>query len=465
MKFKRFLSLILCLTLMFQFYIFKYHEVTAEASDFAMPSDAYLKSVIAPLLVSAGLVFRSQQALDDTVQKVQLRIIQGGLDSTVPRPPNDPKPPRTWKEVLTALATGYVVYDVATGLYKNVVSIGSDFFHFIKTWVDDNFNVGDNKILVLDGFTTISGVMAYGDLPYQHYPLKTFYVSPNKYLNYIFLDRNNVNQYFGFKLKENASYVELRVHSTSNWNRVIYQFVSFDSNGKEIPGGGLELGDKTYAASGYNYEISFGVFDKPYNEIFTNNNEYYVNGKDNIVDNPNFDWSNIFTGDKTLVLPVETSPLGLPSFTPDGLPVPELSPDYMVNVNPDVIPEQNPTGIKYSPDGSELPEPVSPTYPDDLPHVDIDNPNKRSLLLSKFPFCLPWDLKNLFSLFLAPAEAPRFEIDFIPPAFKSKVGIEGSTQFVLDMSDFPLVGKMSRFFSFLSACLGLILVSRRIMNS
>ncbi len=443
MKFKRFLSLILCLTLMFQFYIFKYHEVTAEASDFAMPSDAYLKSVIAPLLVSAGLVFRSQQALDDTVQKVKLRIIQGGLDSTVPRPPNDPKPSRTWKEVLTALATGYVVYDVATGLYKNVVSIGSDFFHFIKTWVDDNFNVGDNLTVYYNNFqeVDVSNVKANS---YFH----NLYIEPNDYFTYI------VKRSDGIIYNSTVRFYDYTVAG-------MYQFYLDGSRYSFRPNSvqNFTLGIRKDS----NDKFYYIVHKQPVVEV--DPLEINIYGERNFVDNPNYDWNNNFTGDKTLVLPVETSPLGLPSFTPDGLPVPELSPDYMVNVNPDSVPQQNPTGIKYNPDSSQLPEPVSPTYPDDLPHVDIDNPNKRSLLLSKFPFCLPWDLKNLFSLFLAPAEAPRFEIDFIPPAFKSKVGIEGSTQFVLDMSDFPLVGKMSRFFSFLSACLGLILVSRRIMNS
>lgn len=454
MKFKRFLSLILCLTLMFQFYIFKYHEVTAEASDFAMPSDTYLKSVIAPLLVSAGLVFRSQQALDDTVQKVKLRIIQGGLDSTVPRPPNDPKPSRTWKEVLTALATGYVVYDVATGLYKNVVSIGSDFFHFVKTWVDDNFKEGEN--IVYDNFFRVS------DLPLVPYDSNTYkYLLDFHFEKFYFYDINFIPVERFFLSTDGSGNLLYKNYNNSNTYTYPLKMCQVIYNGQ----------NRLYLKSGVSNvimskDISYvSSFYIPLNSDVPDVSNVSIDGKENIVDNPNYDWNNQYTGDKTLVLPVETSPLGLPSFTPDGFPVPELSPDYMVNVNPDVIPEQNPTGIKYSPDGSELPEPVSPTYPDDLPHVDIDNPNKRSLLLSKFPFCLPWDLKNLFSLFLAPAEAPRFEIDFIPPTFKSKVGIEGSTQFVLDMSDFPLVGKMSRFFSFLSACLGLILVSRRIMNS
>ncbi|MPN63683.1 hypothetical protein SDC9_211448 [bioreactor metagenome] len=86
--------------------------------------------------------------------------------------------------------------------------------------------------------------------------------------------------------------------------------------------------------------------------------------------------------------------------------------------------------------------------------------------MMKFPFCLPYDLKNLFGLLLAPAQPPKFEIDFMRDSgLNAKIGVKGSTKIIYDMEKFPLVGELSRFFSLIGTCLGLILVTRKIMNS
>lgn len=447
MKFKKIICLILCFSMIFQIFIY---DNKINATETLPLNDEYMKAIIATALVAGGLYFQSEQALNDTVEKVKLKIIEGGLNSTVPQPPGSPRPPRSWQDIITSFASVYLIYDAVNGCFKQVVDIGDDFFSWIKNWIDENFDVGDNSVQVHKGVTssTIDNIIKSS----VHY-LTTDYGTA-----YVILKRYDVNG----KIYWSGNSILTTKFETKNFN--FENVISSDIDIYLIKAGDV-LRFRIYSNNDtptfYDANVVNGLFTPP--DI----SQDTVIGTDNVVDNPNYDWNNATSGNKSIAFDVATDPLGQPLLDPNGLPVPNLTPDFMVGVQPGSVPQQNINGVPYVPPGTgTVTEPVAPPYPAELPNVEVDTPNKRSLLMKKFPFCLPYDLKNLFSLLNASAEAPKIEIDFLKDSgINSKIGVKGSTKFVYDMEKFPLVGQLSRFFSLISACLGLILATRRIMNS
>lgn len=81
------------------------------------------------------------------------------------------------------------------------------------------------------------------------------------------------------------------------------------------------------------------------------------------------------------------------------------------------------------------------------------------LFKEKFPFCLPWDLYNLFAVLAAEPEAPKFVI----PYKNNMLGID--EEYVLDFSKYEDAAKIIRFFTGAAFVLALILISRKLTGS
>ena len=81
------------------------------------------------------------------------------------------------------------------------------------------------------------------------------------------------------------------------------------------------------------------------------------------------------------------------------------------------------------------------------------------LFKTKFPFCLPWDLYNLFAVLAAEPEAPKFVI----PYKNNMLGID--EEYVLDFSKYEDAAKIIRFFTGAGFVLALILISRKLTGS
>ena len=81
------------------------------------------------------------------------------------------------------------------------------------------------------------------------------------------------------------------------------------------------------------------------------------------------------------------------------------------------------------------------------------------LFKEKFPFCLPWDLYNLFAGLQAEEEAPRFVVPF---KFE-RLGID--EEIVIDFSDYEEQIKIIRFFIGAMFVLALIMISRKIIGA
>lgn len=105
---------------------------------------------------------------------------------------------------------------------------------------------------------------------------------------------------------------------------------------------------------------------------------------------------------------------------------------------------------------------------DDTKEDPDTKPNKPSipglslpeiLFKEKFPFCLPWDVYNVFANLVAEPEAPVFEIpmkwEFLDIDYTLKI----------DFSMFDEIAKISRFFSSLGFVVFLILISRKVIGA
>lgn len=109
---------------------------------------------------------------------------------------------------------------------------------------------------------------------------------------------------------------------------------------------------------------------------------------------------------------------------------------------------------------------------DDTKDDISDNPNTKPkkpsipsmslpeiLFKEKFPFCLPWDIYNLFVGLQAEAEAPRF----VMPFKFERLGID--EEIVIDFSDYEEQIKIIRFFTGAMFVLALVMISRKIIGA
>lgn len=100
---------------------------------------------------------------------------------------------------------------------------------------------------------------------------------------------------------------------------------------------------------------------------------------------------------------------------------------------------------------SDKTKPKFPTAPElSLPEI---------LFKEKFPFCLPWDLYNVFANLVAEPEAPVFKFPFV----FERLGID--YEFTIDLSQFDDLARVSRFFSSVSFVIFLILQSRKMVGA
>lgn len=122
--------------------------------------------------------------------------------------------------------------------------------------------------------------------------------------------------------------------------------------------------------------------------------------------------------------------------------VPQLTPTI------ETLPAPTPTPI--------VPVPETPPELEDI--EDLGLPSLGQALFSKFPFCIPNDLRNVFMILKAEPETPYWEVNLTGEA----LGIDSN--FVIDFSEYEIVGQMSRWGSVISFCLFLIINTKRLIG-
>lgn len=97
----------------------------------------------------------------------------------------------------------------------------------------------------------------------------------------------------------------------------------------------------------------------------------------------------------------------------------------------------------------------TPEQPDeDKPDLNgLGLPALGAALVTRFPFSIPWDVVKGIKLVAAPAEAPRWEVDFLAPIAGRVGGWKGSTKVVIDMGEYPIIGQLCRWTSMIGFCL------------
>ena len=364
----------------------------------------------------------------------------------------------------TAANSGRWVLDAGTGLYKHVVSVSNDLWQGIKSVVDSLWNVGDNEIteggetsvdLSITGITYYYNSMTglnnlplilncdFGD---GHAWVYTFYLNSsgvicrNGVMDGVHQDTltypSRTNLYF--ELSSSSAFVY--VNYSTDPMEVSQRTQTFCSNRSVVvsaTSGGVVVVGTVYGDAG-------------------------------VLDNPDWDWENKDTGKKDLpfIPPMKDLP-GLPSLPGTG--VSDVI-DYdsvkkgLVGKTAQDLALENVGGLTIAQDGTIVNEGVTDTVVTPEPGVEGQT-SLKYLFFSKFPFCLPWDLKNAFTLLVAPAEAPAWEIDLVPAGVKNRMGIASDTKWVIDMEGLEVVGQLSRWTSTISFCLSLIVLTRRIIRS
>ena len=98
-------------------------------------------------------------------------------------------------------------------------------------------------------------------------------------------------------------------------------------------------------------------------------------------------------------------------------------------------------------------------YPADLPQINAPS----NLWTDKFPFCLPFDIYNLFASFSAAPEIPEFHILVLP---ENSFGLKNEEiYFDVDFEPYDKLVKIFRFFICAGFVVFLILITRKLIGS
>lgn len=109
-------------------------------------------------------------------------------------------------------------------------------------------------------------------------------------------------------------------------------------------------------------------------------------------------------------------------------------------------------------------EPTAPPIDVDIPDIDgLGLGALSAALVSRFPFSIPWDVAKGVELLAAPAKAPYWEVDLFEPIAYRVGGWKGDTTIVIDMSQFEIIGQLSRWTSTIGFCLILASGTKRLI--
>lgn len=109
--------------------------------------------------------------------------------------------------------------------------------------------------------------------------------------------------------------------------------------------------------------------------------------------------------------------------------------------------------------------PQNPDVPRTKDEIYEDNTVNASMtfdLKNVFPFCIPWDIYNIFSYLNQEPKAPKFEIPI--PSYDRNGKLTMTNTITIDLSMFDSVALVFRVCLFLLFCLGLAFVTRALIR-
>ena len=151
-------------------------------------------------------------------------------------------------------------------------------------------------------------------------------------------------------------------------------------------------------------------------------------------------------------LPIFPSTPLVPSVPVAPIPAPEtLDPGQNKDYTPNLTEISN--GIKQLPE--RIINPIKKLFiPDKVDNIDFSPLNVP--LTRKFPFSIPWDLKNMIVIFDSPPIPPKFEFNI---SF-----FDDECPIVWDFAIFNELAEITRFFVLMGVIVGLILITRNLIR-
>ena len=299
------------------------------------------KQTLIPTLISAGLVFSSKESIekaaDDTIEWLK----QQGFDWKPPDEPDGPNLEDVIREMLKAVTLVSASYEIG----KGIVKIPKMFWELIKSFVDDNYDEGENYSdenflngyingyayeILIDGQGTFNVVIKIkiNDGDYQNLanlfnasPGRTLYIRSFNVSDIIKIDSTRVRVYYSYKYH-------------------VFKDGVFDNEVFKEDNAIFNIGTTVYE-------------ENPYPE------EQYIYGTPGIVDNPNYDWNNNYTDNKEIPIPIETDVYGNFKTDENGYYLPSIDTEDWVGVQPVEIPNLDPSGTPI-PEIPEMPEVENP---------------------------------------------------------------------------------------------------------
>lgn len=433
---KRGISLFMCCAIVFaSCFSLRANAIVAALPALAAESPA-VASFLANLLVTAGLSAGSSAVLSATVDDVWAAL-----------------PTDTQTGLVTATAGGSIVIDPTTGSYKYVSIVPDDLWQFVKSAVGSLFNEGDNSLYSYDSVALDN----YAGLP--SYSLYTSGVSSQLPLHITYLYQGSIytqNMWFDgdiFHFTENGSNVAILtdVNTVTMHSDSVNMYIVIDYSDQ-------------HSTLNSTYPLSWLTSFSYLNPTLLGD----ITGASGTVDNTEYDWSNTSVDAKAIVLNPELSADGSIALDDAGNVVVDYTKtaEGLIDLTYEDLAGIDATGIPVSTTdtSSTITDEATTDYTAQPEAGTESNTSLKALMFSKFPFCLPWDIKNAFSLLLATPTAPHWTVDIFE-SVRSKFGITGNTTIDINMDDFEVVGTVCRWTSTISFCIALIVLTRKIIRS
>lgn len=201
-----------------------------------------------------------------------------------------------------------------------------------------------------------------------------------------------------------------------------------------------------------------------------NRNQFNLNISPNFNPNYNYDVADPTTINNYIQDTQEAIEQGDPQLDIGGI-LADLVANLQIAINPNPQPTGNPfpTTVPY-PTGVPQPTavPVEDTIPDQPEQEpkptntpEEDEKNKQGMatpeLALKFPFCIPFDIADMFTMFMEQRRAPQFHIVF-------DLGSWGEYPLDVDLSPWDEVAALVRLLELIVFIAGLIMVARKLIG-
>lgn len=443
--------LILCVVL-FNIYAM---QQEAHASAVVIGGVALLIAFTVTALVAWGVTFSSQQAAQQAAENIV-------YDTTY-----DANADGYNDYIVDAATTGHAVYDVVTGAYKWVSRIADEDLQWWRDYIHSHYTAGAN-------IKNVQFTQSVSEGSYDNSSLA--YYDSNEFLASLSSGFQSVISYYNLTSITGVYWIAT-VHSENSTWYSIYKAssVTINSDGSitfyregvyEILNGTYyftSIGSYDTFASGA-YQVNLGTLEGEDTGVYVDPDIYNDN---------TYTPTNSKTGEPDIpcdVYPVPgdtTGDITLADGTGFVVDQEQIISD-VVGKNPDYVLDKDIVGVPVLvqvPDLALNPdEAVNDTQTaENAMTADETQTSLKGLFISKFPFCIPWDLANAFKLIAAPAEAPHFEIDFLAP-LDDTVHFQGSTEIDFDMADYPLIGQVCRWCFTIEFCIALMLATRKVMK-